>query len=186
MCPRCALASSITGHPSASQNTVKRGLTFNALQAAPLATPMSGLSTTSQPRDYNDQHGSADHESNKPAGLMTCSQSNDPQHGHHREHDDAPSVSDPRRGLGLASRILRWAPLGHDGSPFCRSSNYKVRRLTWMLTLAFLPRPPDRCRGTASSRCSPMRAFRLSRSPAWLGTAALPPLRPSTASRSGP
>src|SRR5580698_8705384 len=46
-----------------------------------------GSSTTSQPRGHNDHHGAADQQSNKPAALMTCSQSNDPQHPHHREHD---------------------------------------------------------------------------------------------------
>jgi hypothetical protein len=43
---------------------------------------------------------------------MTCSQSNDPQHPHHGEHDDAPRVSDvgqcsqSRSGLRLTFRIL--------------------------------------------------------------------------------
>src|ERR1700722_14628696 len=90
---------------------------------------MTGSSTASQPRDGSDQHGAADHQSNKPAVLMTCSQSNDPQHSHDREHDDAPRVSgvhqrsQSRSGLRLASRILRLARHCHDGIPFYISSN---------------------------------------------------------------
>jgi hypothetical protein len=120
---------------------------------------MAGLSTASQPRDDNDHHGAADHQSNKPAVLMACSRSNDPQHGHHREHDDAPRVSDVHQCSRSRSGLC--LPPGSCDGPGSVTTAYPsadrpitVRHLTWMLTQAPLPRPPDRCRGLPSGGAS--------------------------------